>query len=87
MSRRMLSFSNYFILSNFLYSIDRWDYYKMYIQTVAVLVTDNNEGKTPKEDEPVDNTFEKCHDLLNEVIFNHFFQILNRTSFLTDSFD
>lgn len=59
----------------------------MYIQTVAVLVTDNNEGEKPEDDQPVDNTFEKCHALLNEVISNKFFfQILNRVSFFNGFF-
>lgn len=45
----------------------------MYIQTVAVLVSDNNEnGANDEEDPSVDNTFERCHEFLNEVIFQPF---------------
>lgn len=50
----------------------------MYIQAVTVLVTDNKEdGEKPEEDEPVDDTFEKCHELLNEVISHNSKHILN----------
>lgn len=86
MSRPIFSFSKLFYYYYRIFSsIDRWDYYKMYIQTVAVLVTDKMEAEKLEEDQTVDNTFEKCHEFLNEVICQRFITIIKHR-FLTNFF-
>lgn len=72
----------WFGLDNF--SLDRWDFYKEYIETVIRLVevktsndlsaVDNDDDKSTGDQ--IDDSFELCHEFLCEVSIEQFIIII-----------
>lgn len=57
-------------------SIERWDFYQEYIQTVVELVKNKSEIASD-DNQSIDTSFESCHEFLGEVS-----RLMNFTYFL-----